>query len=157
MSWLGVLAAGFLATVLLTSILSASSYLGWTRMDIPFILGTAFTADRTRAQWVGSIVHFLVGLALAVLYGAILTTLDGNEIILGAMLGLAQALFVGTVLLNGILPAVHPRMGTPLSAADSSPLLEAPGFMLLNYGRTTPLVTILAHVVYGAVVGFLAR
>jgi hypothetical protein len=157
MSWLGILAAGFVATVLLTSILSASSYLGWTRMNIPFILGTAFTADRTRAQWLGAIVHFVVGLALAVLYGAILIALDGNGIILGAMLGLAQALFVGTVLLNGILPALHPRMGTPLSAANSAPLLEAPGFMLLNYGRNTPLVFILAHVVYGTVVGLLAR
>jgi hypothetical protein len=44
-------------------------------------------------------------------------------------------------------------MGTPFSAADAAPLLESPGFMLLNYGRGTPLVTVLAHLAYGAIVG----
>jgi hypothetical protein len=64
-----------------------------------------------------------------------------------------HALFAGTALVNVLLPAVHPRMGTPDSAANSTPLLEAPGFMLLNYGRATPAVSILAHLAYGAIVG----
>jgi hypothetical protein len=44
-------------------------------------------------------------------------------------------------------------MGTPLSAADSQPLLEPPGFLMLNYGRRTPFVTLIAHIAYGAIVG----
>jgi hypothetical protein len=44
-------------------------------------------------------------------------------------------------------------MGSGFTAAGSAPLLEPPGFMLLNYGRRTPLATILAHVAYGAIVG----
>ena len=52
-----------------------------------------------------------------------------------------------------LLPVVHPRMGTPFSAANTAPLLEPPGFLLLNYGRATPIVTVLAHVVYGGIVG----
>jgi hypothetical protein len=44
-------------------------------------------------------------------------------------------------------------MGTPDTGADSSPLLEPPGFLLLNYGPSTPLVTLVTHVVYGAIVG----
>jgi hypothetical protein len=49
-------------------------------------------------------------------------------------------------------------MGTTMTSADESPLLEPPGFLLLNYGATTPLVTVLVHVVYGAIVGeFSAR
>ena len=44
-------------------------------------------------------------------------------------------------------------MGSPVSAADSSPLLEAPGFMMLNYGTGTPLVSLVAHLAYGAIVG----
>ena len=44
-------------------------------------------------------------------------------------------------------------MGSSLSAADSSPLLEPPGFLLRNYGRATPTATLLAHVAYGALVG----
>jgi hypothetical protein len=72
---------------------------------------------------------------------------------LGALFGLVHALFAGTTLVNVLLPAVHPRMGTPSSAADSSPVLEPPGFMLVNYGRTTPILTIVAHLGYGAIVG----
>jgi hypothetical protein len=54
---------------------------------------------------------------------------------------------------NVLLPVVHPRMGSPLSAADSAPLLEAPGFLMRNYGRATPIATLVAHVAYGAIVG----
>jgi hypothetical protein len=48
---------------------------------------------------------------------------------------------------------VHPRMGSALSAADSRPLLEPPGFLMRNYGRGTPIATLLAHIAYGAIVG----
>ena len=32
-------------------------------------------------------------------------------------------------------------------------VLEPPGFMLLNYGRATPVVTTVGHIAYGAIVG----
>jgi uncharacterized membrane protein YccC len=67
--------------------------------------------------------------------------------------GLAHALFAGTALVNVLLPLVHPHMANPLTAAGSAPLLEAPGFLLTNYGRSTPVVTVLAHIAYGAIVG----
>ena len=35
--------------------------------------------------------------------------------------------------------------------ADASP--KASGFLALNYGRRTPLVALLAHVIYGAILG----
>jgi hypothetical protein len=79
--------------------------------------------------------------------------LDRAGWVLGALFGLLHALFAGTTLVNVLLPVVHPRMGTPVSASTSSPLLESPGFMLLNYGRATPVVTVLSHLVYGAIVG----
>lgn len=44
-------------------------------------------------------------------------------------------------------------MGTGFTAAGSAPLLEPPGFLLLNFGKQTPTATILAHVAYGAIVG----
>jgi hypothetical protein len=31
--------------------------------------------------------------------------------------------------------------------------LQPPGFMALNYGRQTPVVTIAAHLLYGAIIG----
>jgi hypothetical protein len=47
-------------------------------------------------------------------------------------------------------------MGGSLRSIDSKALLEAPGFMMLNYGRGSPLVSLGAHIVYGALVGGVA-
>jgi hypothetical protein len=32
-------------------------------------------------------------------------------------------------------------------------LLEPPGFMMLNYGLQTPLVSLAAHITYGSLIG----
>jgi hypothetical protein len=72
---------------------------------------------------------------------------------LGAIFGLGHGLFSGTALVNILLPLVHPRMGTPSTAATSVALLEPPGFMMINYGIQTPLVSIAAHIAYGSLVG----
>jgi hypothetical protein len=69
------------------------------------------------------------------------------------MFGLLHGLFAGSALVSVLLPVIHPRMGTPVSSAADRPLLEPPGFMMINYGQGTPLVTLLAHVAYGAIVG----
>ena len=153
MSVWGALAGGFVGTLVLSTALSAGSELRLTRMDIPFLLGTACTDDRTRAKVVGYALHFLAGLAFALAYYAVFVVLGRAGWLLGLGLGFVHALFAGTTLVNVLLPAVHPRMGTPSSAADSSPLLEPPGFMLLNYGHVTPILTLLAHLAYGAIVG----
>src|SRR4029079_6200886 len=117
------------------------------------LLGTAFTEDRSRARVIGYALHFVAGLAFALGYYAVFATLGRAGWALGMVFVLVHALFAGTALVNVLLPAVHPRMGTPDSAANSSPLLEAPGFMFLNYGRATPAVSLLAHLAYGAIVG----
>lgn len=152
MIW-GAIVGGFVGTLVLTTVLRAASELGLTRMDIPFLLGTAVTADRVRAKAVGYALHFVFGLLFALAYYAAFVVLDAAGILLGALFGLVHALFAATALVNVLLPVVHPRMGTGFDAAGSAPLLEPPGFLLLNYGRETPLVTVVAHLVYGAIVG----
>jgi hypothetical protein len=149
----GALAGGFLATVVLTSGLRACSELGLTRMDIPFLLGSAFFTDRTRAKAAGYLLHFAFGLLFALAYYAIFQALGEASWWLGGLLGIAHALFAGTTLINVLLPTIHPRMGTAMTAADASPLLEPPGFLLSNYGASTPVVTLVVHLVYGAIVG----
>jgi hypothetical protein len=67
-----------------------------------------------------------------------------------------HASVVGGALANLLLPAVHPRMGTPWTDAEETPLLEPPGFMLANYGRSTMSVTLVLHLAYGAIVGTFA-
>jgi uncharacterized membrane protein YagU involved in acid resistance len=149
----GALVGGFLGTVVLTTTLRAAGELGLTRMDLPFLLGTAVSEDRVRAKLIGYALHFVFGLIFAVGYYAVFAAIDESGALLGALLGLLHALFAGTALVNVILPAVHPRMGTGFDAAGESPLLEPPGFMLANYGRQTQLAMIVGHVAYGAIVG----
>jgi hypothetical protein len=152
MIW-GAVVGGLVGTLVLTTMLRAASELGLSRMDIPFLLGTAVTEDRVRAKAAGYALHFVFGLLFALAYWAVFVVIDESGVLLGAVLGLVHGLFAATALVNILLPVVHPRMGTGFTAAGSAPLLEPPGFLLLNYGRQTPLVTVVAHVVYGAIVG----
>jgi hypothetical protein len=152
----GAVVGGLLGTIVLTTVMRAAGELGWTRMDLPFLLGTAVSEDRVHAKLIGYALHFVFGLVFALSYWAVFATLDQSGALLGAVLGLVHALFAGTALVNIVLPVVHPRMGTGFDAAGSSPLLEPPGFMLANYGRRTMLAMIAAHVAYGAIVGELA-
>jgi hypothetical protein len=153
MSVAGALAGGFVGTVVLTTALRITQELGLTRMDIPLLLGTMFSADRTRANVYGYAFHFANGLLFSLAYAAVFFAVGRAGWLFGAMLGLVHAAFAGGALVNILLPLVHPRMGTRWSDARDTPSLEPPGFMLRNYGRHTALATIVAHLAYGAIVG----
>ena len=153
MSVWGAVAGGFVGTLVLTTGLVTASELRLTRVDLPFLLGTMLVGDRTRAKAVGYLLHFLMGQVFALVYYGVFAAIGEAGWLLGALFGLLHGVFAVTALVNILLPVVHPRMGTLDTAADSSPLLEPPGFLMLNYGRSTPLVTIAVHVIYGAIVG----
>ncbi|HEU5363281.1 MAG TPA: hypothetical protein VFU56_08040 [Gaiellaceae bacterium] len=153
MSVWGALAGGFAGTLVLTTVLRAGSELRLTRIDLPFLLGTALTEDRLRAKAAGYLLHFVFGLLFALVYYAIFSAIGRSGWWLGAVFGLVHGLFAGSALVNVLLPVVHPRMGSPETAAHATALLEPPGFMMRNYGIRTPLVSVLAHVLYGTIVG----
>jgi hypothetical protein len=152
MIW-GVLAGGFVGTLVLTTTLRAANELGLTRVDLPFLLGTAVTSDRGRAKASGYLMHLVAGELFAVVYFAIFAAVGSSGWLLGGLFGLLHGVVSTTALVNVLLPVVHPRMGSTLTAANSSPLLEPPGFLMRNYGRGTPTVAVLAHIAYGAIVG----
>jgi hypothetical protein len=153
MSVWGALAGGVVGTIVLTSSLRFAQVLGLTRIDLPLLLGTVFTEDRRRASVIGYAVHFTNGLLFSLGYAAIFFAVGQAGWIFGGLLGVVHAAFAGGALVNILLPAVHPRMGTPWSDAEDTPILEPPGFMLINYGRHTVVATLLAHVAYGTLVG----
>lgn len=144
MSIWGALAGGFAGTLVLTTILRAASELRLTPMDLPFLLRTAFTANRLRAKALGYALHFVAGLVFALVYCAIFVAIDESGWWPGAIFGLVHALFAATAL---------PRMGSPLTGANTTVLLEPPGFLMLNYGLQTPAANIVAHIAYGTLVG----
>ena len=153
MSIWAALAGGFVGTLVLTTALRAANELGLTRVDLPFLLGTALTHDRARAKALGYLMHLAAGEVFALVYYAIFAAIDTSGWLLGALFGLLHGIVATTALVNILLPVIHPRMGSTLTAADSSPLLEPPGFLMRNYGRGTPAVALPAHIAYGAIVG----
>ncbi len=151
------IAGGFVGTLLMTTIMRGASEVGLTRIDLALLLGTTVTDNRRKARAVGYVFHFLIGLGFALAYGGFFAIVGRSGWLLGALLGALQAIFTGTVLVNVLLPVVHPRIGTPETAANAIALVEPPGFLMLNYGRRSFLVVLAAHIVYGAVVGWVVR
>ena len=149
----GALVGGVVGTIVLTSGLRVAQELGVTRMDIPLLLGTIFTDRRDRASVIGYVIHFFNGLLFALAYYGVFRAVGHAGWRFGAALGLVHAALAGGLLLTVLLPAVHPRMGTPWTDAEETPLLEAPGFLLANYGRRTVIWTLFGHIVFGAIVG----
>lgn len=147
-----ILLWGFAATVVLTTIMSASHVIGLTRISIPFLLGTMLTANRDRALVVGAGFHVINGWLFASFYAALLEALDTTTWWLGAGIGFVHALFVLAVGMP-LLPGLHPRMVSEYYGPTPNRRLQPPGFLALNYGRRTPIVTIIAHLIYGAIIG----
>ncbi|HZT46108.1 MAG TPA: hypothetical protein VFA24_08015 [Gaiellaceae bacterium] len=152
----GSLAGGLVGTIILTSGLRMSQEAGWTRMDLPLLLGTIFSDDRSRASVIGYLTHFVNGLVFSLGYAGIFYAVGRAGWDLGLALGAVHGLFAGGGLVTVLLPAVHPRMGTHWTDAEETPILESPGFLLHNYGRATAVVTFVLHLAYGAIVGAFA-
>ena len=147
-----ILLWGFAATIVLTTVTIACQSLGLTRVDIPFIVGTMFTPDRDRAKVIGVALHVVNGWLFAIVYALFFENVHTATWWFGALIGAVQGVFVVVVLLP-VLPGVHPRMVSDFRGPEPTRLLEPPGFLATNYGRNTPIITILAHALYGAILG----
>lgn len=150
-------AGGVIGTLAMATIIKAAGELGLSRMDFALLLGTAFTDNRRKARAAGYVLYFVFGVAFAEAYGGFFTIIGHASWRLGALLGALHAIFTATVLVSVLLPVVHPRMATTDTAANEITLIEPPGFLMLNYGRSTLLVTLVAHIAYGALVGLIVR
>ena len=154
MNWMSWLLSGFLATLALSTMLSASQGLGLTRMNLPYLLGLAFTPDRDKAKFYGYTVHLVNGWLFSILYILIFEARHTVSWWFGAVLGLAHALFMLTVGMS-LMPGMHPRMASEQQTPTVKRVLEPPGFMAMNYGVRTPLSIFLAHAAFGAILGSL--
>ncbi len=143
---------GFVATIVLTTVMTAAQGLGISRMSIPFMLGAMVTADRDRAPMLGFLMHLVNGWVFAVLYALAFESWGRATWWLGAGIGLVHALAV-LVAVMPVLPGFHPRMASEHRGPEPTRALEPPGFLALNYGYQTPAVTVLAHLLYGAILG----
>jgi hypothetical protein len=152
MNWSSWLLWGFVSTVVLTTVIAGSKGLGMTRMDMSYLLGTMFTPNRDRARLIGIIVHFLNGWAFSLIYVAVFHAWGQATWWLGAVTGFIHASFVLAVAMSS-LPALHPRMANEQYGPTVVRQLEPPGFLALHYGVRTPISVMVAHVIFGAILG----
>jgi hypothetical protein len=152
MDWGGWATFGLGATVALTMMMLLAQLAGLSRMDLPMMLGTMLSADPDRARVVGFFIHLLNGQVFALLYTAAFSLLDLAAWWLGAVFGAFHGLAALMVLVPS-LPGVHRRMASERGGPNLDAVLEPPGLFALNYGRETPAVTLIAHIIYGAVLG----
>jgi len=144
---------GFGATVVLTTVLRAGQALAVTRIDLPFILGSMVVVDRDRAKVVGYVLHLVNGWLFALIYAAAFHSSGESGLLFGMLIGLVHGTFV-TVVAMPLLPAFHPRMASEDWGPDPTKQLEPPGNFALNYGISTPALTLVAHIIYGGILGF---
>jgi len=152
MNWGGWLLWGFVATVVLTLSMAGSQGMRLTRMSLPYMLGTMFTASRDRAKALGFILHLINGWLFALVYVAAFNSWGRSTWWLGTLIGLVHSLFVLTAGMR-LVPGFHPRMASEQQGPTVARQLEPPGFLALNYGVQTPLSVIAAHLLFGAILG----
>ena len=151
--WTGWAIFGLLATAVLTGVMVSAQLLGWTRIDLPMMLGTLFTGRIERARVLGIMAHLAMGQFFALLYALGFAELRRSGALLGGIFGLVHGVAALTLIVP-FLPGIHPRMASSRSGPDFA-ALEPPGLFALNYGGQTPVVTLVAHVVYGVTLGLL--
>jgi hypothetical protein len=152
MEWGGWATFGLGATVALTTIMLLAQLAGLSRMDIPMMLGTMFAEDTDRARVVGFFVHLVNGQVFGLFYAAAFSLLGLATWWLGALFGAFHGL-AALIVIVPLLPGVHRRMASERGGPRLDAVLEPPGLFALNYGRETPAVTLVAHIIYGAVLG----
>jgi hypothetical protein len=146
---------GLIATVAMTSVLEASRGLGFSRMSLPFLVGSLFVGNRRWALIVGFVVYTAGGWLFAFLYYLLFASVGIYTWWFGALAGLLHGIFLLVTALP-LLPFIHPRMASEYHGASAQRQLEPPGFLAMNYGYGTPLTTLLGQVLYGATLaGFL--
>ncbi len=156
MNWPASLLAGFVGTLVLTTMEAGAQQLHLSRMSIPYLLGTAFTPSRDRARVVGFLAHLVNGQIFAMIYVAIFHATGQAGVGRGALIGLAHSAVVLLVVVP-LLPTIHPRMASMEQGPTGMRQIEPPGPFAIHYGFTTPVTVIVSHVVFGMILGWLYK
>lgn len=143
---------GLIATVAMTSVLEGSRGFGYSRMSLPFLVGTFFIGERRWALIVGFVLYTVGGWLFAFLYFFLFASVGIYTWWFGALAGFLHGIFL---LVAGLplLPFIHPRMASEYHGATTIRQLEPPGFLAMNYGYGTPLSTLVGQTLYGATLG----
>ncbi|HXS52410.1 MAG TPA: hypothetical protein VN782_07760 [Usitatibacter sp.] len=147
-----ILVWGFAATAALSAVMFAAQRMGYSRLSLPFLVGTMFTGDRAAAQALGLVLYLLGGWLFAFVYYFLFASIGRTGWEIGLLIGAVHGAVL-LVMLLPLLPYVHPRMASEYEGPTRGRRLQPPGFLALNYGYRTPLIAIVAHGLYGLILG----
>jgi hypothetical protein len=123
---------------------------GVTRLGYLYVLGAGVAPRTSRgtAYGLGLLVHValsaVLGLAYAGLFDAVAVSSVGDGVAVGLLIGLLHGA-AAMVAAGWVLAHVHSLV--------RNGQLPKPGTALTGYGRSTPVVWMIAHVAFGATVG----
>ena len=106
-----VLIWGFAATATLSAVMYGAQRLGYSRLSIPFLVGTLFTGERSSAQALGVVFYLLGGWLFAFIYYFIFAAIGRTGWEIGLLIGAVHGAVL-LVMLLPLLPYVHPRMAS---------------------------------------------
>lgn len=125
-------------------LMAASRGLGLTHLNFEMTLGTLATGPGLNAWIVGFHLHIVLAGIFALAYAFFFEIRHDAGVVMGVLAGVLQAVIVGGVL--GVLPLIHPRLGTELAA---------PGYFASALGPGDMALLFLVHMIFGATVGAL--
>jgi hypothetical protein len=123
-------------------------------MNIPYMPGTMFTPNRDRAKVIGFGLHLINGWLFSPIYVAAFSAWGGPAWWKGTSIGFVHAAFVLAVGMR-IIPGLHPRMASEQQGPTVVRQLEPPEFLALHYGVRTPVSVLIAHLLFGMILGAL--
>lgn len=156
------LLAGLTGTIAMTLLMRMSIAMGMTNMPpMPLIQGAMATDDPDTAKKIGMFTHVIVmgtvvfGLIYAALFAALGTAGWLTGLIIGAIHGVVAGAFMK------MMGQTHPRMepianftgDTTWRHEEGRLRIAKPGLFAINYGGATPMGLLMAHAVYGLVLG----
>ncbi len=107
-----------MATSVLTALLFIGQNIGWSRLNMPYLLGPFFAAERNEANVLGFMLYTLGGWLFAFLYYLLFSVIGLANGLTGAFVGLFHAALLLTLILPMLPISIR---GLPRSSTDPTP------------------------------------
>lgn len=144
-SWWGLIVWGLVATVAFTAFSMIGNAMGVTRMDLLDLLGSMVAEPGTsKAKSTGLMMHLMNGVLLAIAW-AYGVALLGWSATWQTGLVWGVVLWVLALLLMSTIGVIHPAIRAGRQ--------DDPGPAARNFGKMTPMASLLGHIVWGIVLG----
>lgn len=146
-SWASAIVWGAFAALVMAGVVALGRRMGMTRMHLGEMLGSMFAERNTSAsRTTGMGIHLINGSLLAVAWAYTMTLFGWATTWFS---GMVWGLFISllALLLFSSIGLIHPK----IRAGEQ----DDPGPAASNFGRYTPAGVVMAHLVYGLVLGML--